>query len=100
MTNPHEILTQGTLAQKEGWDWFWVLWPRPFSKKGPKGAKLGVFIYFDVEHLLFVRFLWGFFHCIPNKIPYLEYVNGFNVAFSVFEINGAKKGGNLKKLFF
>ena len=57
-----------------------------------KGAKLGVFAYFDVEHILFVRFRWGFFYYVPMKIRYLIYVNGFNVAFMVLEIYGAQKG--------
>lgn len=33
-----------------------ILWPRLFVKKEPKGAKLGDFVCFDVEHLLFARF--------------------------------------------
>jgi hypothetical protein len=92
LTNPYEILTQGFLAQKEAWYWFSVLWPHPFSEKGLKRLKLGVFAYLDGEHSLFVKFWKGFLNCVPQKNPYLEYDYGFDVAFTVLEIKGGKKG--------
>jgi hypothetical protein len=56
LTNPYEIVTQCSIAQNKGWYWFWVFSPARLKKKGLKRAKLGIFVYFDVDHLLFVRF--------------------------------------------
>jgi hypothetical protein len=54
LTNPYEIVTQCSIAQNKGWYWFWVFSPaRFFKKKGLKRAKLGIFVYFDVDHCLF-----------------------------------------------
>ena len=69
---------------------------RNFGKFGAKKGRFWGFTYLLTDRSFFDEFWCGLFQFIANWIANLEYVNGFNVAFTVFEKQGPKGGKSEK----